>query len=259
MWISKGTRKKKILAVPLTKHRIPAGDICRKCHWVVTRSNKTGDARPGSNPVVCGRFRRIENNDRPFARPVCCNAQFDSQQGSCAQPMNSVLKLLQGNKKKTKKTQRSLCRLRRHRSSHVGPHGPLRTSPYQIWINHRMRQPLHFNSSIFMACLPLAYTHAHTQYPSTPSHAAICISPKTFKHNEYLRWNIIMLDRMGSKTPNTRLTFFFKVWTSPTYQKLMGSNLGRDPPSIQLLADKPINRREAHRWQHNLPGGGKKK
>lgn len=162
-------------------------------------------------------------------------------------------------KKKNKKTQRSLCRLRRHRSSHVGPHGPLRTSPYQIWINHRMRQPLHFNSSIFMACLPLAYTHAHTQYPSTPSHAAICISPKTFKHNEYLRWNIIMLDRMGSKTPNTRLTFFFKVWTSPTYQKLMGSNLGRDPPSIQVLADKPINRREAHRWQHNLPGGGKKK
>ena len=96
-------KKKKILAVPLTKHRIPAGDICRKCHWVVTRSNKTGDARPGSNPVVCGRFRRIENNDRPFARPVCCNAQFDSQQGSCAQPMNSVLKLLQGNKKKKQK------------------------------------------------------------------------------------------------------------------------------------------------------------
>lgn len=112
-------------------------------------------------------------------------------------------------KQNKKHTQCSLWLLWRHRSSHVGPHGPLRTSPYLIWINHRMRQPLHFNSSIFMVCLPLAYTH--TQYPSTPSHAAICISPKTFKHNEYLRWNITMLDQMGSKTPNTRLTFFKRL------------------------------------------------
>ena len=118
-------KKKKILAVPLTKHRIPAGDICRKCHWVVTRSNKTGDARPGSNPVVCGRFRRIENNDRPFARPVCCNAQFDSQQGSCAQPMNSVLKLLQGNKKKKTKKHSVPCAVcegtARHMLAHMAP------------------------------------------------------------------------------------------------------------------------------------------
>lgn len=69
------------------------------------------------------------------------------------------------------------------------------------------------------------------QYASAQKHSSIMniwggISPC------WIRW--------GQKPP-TQGWRFLNVWTPPTFRKLMGSNLGRDLPSIQGLAEKPTN------------------
>lgn len=133
------------------------------------------DVRPG---LLLWTIQRYWKQRPPFVRIIrfakCSDAQFGSQHDSSGHLMNTVLKLLYTVwRKKTNKYSRSHSSVKapslERDCSHVSsvlqaPMWPLCMHSYLIWINHCMRQPLHFNSSIFIVSLPLAGTH-NTRLP----------------------------------------------------------------------------------------------
>lgn len=147
----------------------------QKCQWTVAYSYQTGTARPGSNTTgvcVCvfAGVRQLKITTALsgslllfFFFSKCSNTQFDSQHGSCV--------CLDGNHPEAPHTvcgrqTDPVCRYSAHSQGPVTYGSVLRVSVrllhmslYLIWINHCVRQPVHFNNSIFMVSLTLPSSH----------------------------------------------------------------------------------------------------